>query len=89
MALTVGCLLRGGRGEYRTIGTSVPPKKLRKKKHIPENMLLPLQYGIEKPHPMIFGEKYMKGIRFLKKICVNAKEKKRRGKKKIQVKRGK
>jgi hypothetical protein len=77
MALTVGCLLRGGRGEYRTIGTSVPPKKLRKK-----NISSPSNSG---HHPMLFGGKYLRGIRVMKKICLNAKEK-RREKRKSKLK---
>jgi hypothetical protein len=31
----VGCSLSGGRGEYKTIGTSVPPKTIKEKKVYP------------------------------------------------------
>jgi hypothetical protein len=31
---TVGCPLRGGRGKCKIIGTSVPPKTIKKKKLI-------------------------------------------------------
>jgi hypothetical protein len=31
---TVGCPLRGGRGKCKIIGTSVPPKTIKKKKSV-------------------------------------------------------